>query len=387
MRRYHKETDRLIAVFFRNISYGEEIAERLRHLNIVNVDISVVHPIICERHAVAALALSDLILMVREDEILTAAMNVDRIAEETSYHRRTFDMPARSAMSPRGLPVRLARLCALPESEVHRLFFDLADHNSCAGFKILKRLMRKLAVLVEFGGAEINIAVNGIGVALVDKGGNYVDYLVNILRCLGVNGCLAHIHSLDIFPVFLNVFFADLLIGQFFLVGTFNYLVVNIREVLNKSDVISDIFKKTAQNIEHAERSCVADMNKIIHRRTAGIDLNLALLHGFKFFLCSCKSVENLHCISSSFFLSLSISLCNLQSSCETGSGMWIWSRSCTLSPFLRTTLAGTPTAVEFLGILSSTTAPAAMLVLSPTVTGPSIFAPAPISTLLPIVG
>ena len=45
------------------------------------------------------------------------------------------------------------------------------------------------------------------------------------------------------------------------------------------------------------------------------------------------------------------------------------------------------PTAVAFGGTSLKTTAPAAIFVLSPTVTGPSIFAPAPISTLLPIVG
>jgi len=58
-----------------------------------------------------------------------------------------------------------------------------------------------------------------------------------------------------------------------------------------------------------------------------------------------------------------------------------------TRTPSFFTTLAGTPTAVEFGGTSSSTTAFAAIRALSPTVNGPNIFAPLPTRTLLPKVG
>ena len=52
------------------------------------------HPIICERHAVAALGLSDLILVVRKLKILSAAVYVDRRSEMSSCHRRAFYVPS-----------------------------------------------------------------------------------------------------------------------------------------------------------------------------------------------------------------------------------------------------------------------------------------------------
>jgi hypothetical protein len=53
----------------------------------------------------------------------------------------------------------------------------------------------------------------------------------------------------------------------------------------------------------------------------------------------------------------------------------------------MRTTSAGTPTAVQLAGRLHSTTLPAPMRALSPMYTGPSTLVPAPMSTLLPRVG
>ena len=49
--------------------------------------------------------------------------------------------------------------------------------------------------------------------------------------------------------------------------------------------------------------------------------------------------------------------------------------------------IAGTPTAIELPGTSHKTTALAPIITLSPIVMGPSSFAPAPISTLFPIIG
>ena len=73
-----------------------------------------------------------------------------------------------------------------------------------------------------------------------------------------------------------------------------------------------------------------------------------------------------------------------------TTSGRSCWSRSSagfTALLLMRTTSAGTPTAVQLAGRLHSTTLPAPMRALSPMYTGPSTLVPAPMSTLLPRVG
>src|SRR5690606_41977358 len=56
------------------------------------------------RAAVRARALRPLVLVMREDEILAAAVNVDRLAEMRLGHRRALDVPTGPAAPPRAVP-------------------------------------------------------------------------------------------------------------------------------------------------------------------------------------------------------------------------------------------------------------------------------------------
>src|ERR1043165_8692940 len=71
-----------------------------------------------------AFTLRDLILVMREDEIDTAGVNVKRLAKIVHRHRRALDMPARTSASDRRVPRRfsLARRF-FPKREVTRVFF------------------------------------------------------------------------------------------------------------------------------------------------------------------------------------------------------------------------------------------------------------------------
>ena len=64
------------------------------------------------------LALRDLVLVVREDDVHAAAVDVEGLAQVLHAHRRALDVPARPARAPGRVPRRLARLGALPEDEV-----------------------------------------------------------------------------------------------------------------------------------------------------------------------------------------------------------------------------------------------------------------------------
>ena len=54
-----------------------------------------------EGFAGEALALGYFVLVVREDEILTAAMDINSLAEVSAHHGGALDMPAGSALTPR----------------------------------------------------------------------------------------------------------------------------------------------------------------------------------------------------------------------------------------------------------------------------------------------
>ena len=81
------------------------------------------HPVICEGLAVGCLRLRDLVLVMREDKVLTACMDIDLLTQVLLGHDRALNMPARTALAPWGFPVRLAFFFRLPENEIGRILF------------------------------------------------------------------------------------------------------------------------------------------------------------------------------------------------------------------------------------------------------------------------
>ena len=116
---------------------------------IINVDISVVKPIVAEAFSRAALRLSYLILVVREYEVLTAAVNIYALTQKAHNHCRALYMPAGSAHSPGGPPCGLTGLRSLPEGEVEGVLLYIRDVNASARFEVLDEHTRELSVHTE----------------------------------------------------------------------------------------------------------------------------------------------------------------------------------------------------------------------------------------------
>src|SRR5262245_16042018 len=77
--------------------HSDEVAEALRHLLSFDLEEAVMHPHLRhDRRAEGAARLRDLVLVVREDEVDAAAVNVEGLAEMGSRHRRALDVPART---------------------------------------------------------------------------------------------------------------------------------------------------------------------------------------------------------------------------------------------------------------------------------------------------
>ena len=101
----HEETKHLQIIFLADLTNSKEIAQRFGHLTVINIQECIMHPVMRELLAAASLALCDLVLMMREDQILSAAVDVDLLAQIFLGHDRALNVPARTALSPRGLPV------------------------------------------------------------------------------------------------------------------------------------------------------------------------------------------------------------------------------------------------------------------------------------------
>ena len=116
-------------------------------------------------HAGERLTLSDLVLVVREDEVLPAAVDVDTLTEVAQGHRGALDVPAGASASPRALPRRLAGLGGLPEREVHGVLLLHARLDARPCPHRVQRAVAELAVLLVAADAEVDVAVGLVGVA------------------------------------------------------------------------------------------------------------------------------------------------------------------------------------------------------------------------------
>ena len=123
-----------------------------------------------ERLAARRLGLGDLVLVVGEDEVGAAAVDVEVEAEDLLGHRRALDVPAGPAAAPRRVPGRvLALLLRLPEREVLRALLQRGGVVALALLHLLERAVRQLPVVGEARDAEVDVALGRVGVPRVDQ--------------------------------------------------------------------------------------------------------------------------------------------------------------------------------------------------------------------------
>src|SRR5439155_310002 len=128
------------------------------HLLGIQVHEAVMHPMLREgAQPGQRLRLRDLVLMMREDEILAATMKIEGGPEVARRHGGALDVPPRPALAPRRLPEGLARLRGLPESEIERAAFFFSRLDSGARQEILEGLAGELAVRRKALDREVDI--------------------------------------------------------------------------------------------------------------------------------------------------------------------------------------------------------------------------------------
>src|SRR5205814_1481546 len=116
MGREQGQPDRFAAMaLVEQLAHREVVAGRFRHLLAIDLDEAVMQPVTRQRRAaMGRAALRDLVLVVREDQVDAAAMDVEGLAEQGLAHRRALDMPARAAAAPGAVPARLGWRARLP---------------------------------------------------------------------------------------------------------------------------------------------------------------------------------------------------------------------------------------------------------------------------------
>src|SRR5512139_542343 len=113
MLREKEEPDDLRMPAFYDLFDGEDISKRLGHLLLVDVDEPVVDPVPGKGLSCGGLGLGDFILMVGEDEVSSASMDVEGFTEVFLAHHGALDVPAGPSLAPWALPPRFSGLACL----------------------------------------------------------------------------------------------------------------------------------------------------------------------------------------------------------------------------------------------------------------------------------
>ena len=155
--------------FLERIADCPEVAKRLAHLffgAVITLDAqrARMHPDVGKGSVVGALALRNLVFVVREDQIRTTTVDVESLAQIVAAHGRAFDVPTRATLTPLRVPGRFARFCGFPKHEVQRIALGLRhfDAGTCAHF--IGLTPGELAIACKFAHGIVNVAVFcGIG--------------------------------------------------------------------------------------------------------------------------------------------------------------------------------------------------------------------------------
>ncbi len=119
--------------------------------------------------------------------------------------------------------------------------------------------------------------------------------LRNMLGRTGVHGGRTNAQSLCIRIILFDKTICELFDRDAFLIGTLDHLIINIRKILNKSDLIPFALQLSAKHIKGDKRSCVSDVKIIINSRTTGVDADFSFVDRFEFLFTPCHAVKNFH--------------------------------------------------------------------------------------------
>ena len=338
----HEEAQHLGIIFGNDIPHREKVSSGFAHLPVIDVQESVVHPVMGEGLSVRRLGLGDFVFMVRENQILSARMDVDFVSQIFFAHHGAFDVPAGTAVAPGRLPVGLPFLLGLPEHKVQRiLLLILAGHQkgTLSALQIVQVLVGQLSIITEASHTVIHRSVvRHISVAVVDQLLDHLQHAADLLSGLGMHCGGAHVQGFHILFAFRDVALGNHVGVHAFLDGLLDDFVVHIGEVADIIHFIPPVFKIAAHRIEHDHGAGVADVDQVVYGGAAYIHFYLARGDGDKFFLFLCESIVNLHFVcfsfssallryrtcasrSSSLFTSSEFSFCSAEISSRTGSG------------------------------------------------------------------
>ena len=280
MRSQKEEAHGLGVILLQDLANGEEVAQTLGHLFVVDPNETVVHPDAGQRFAVCALALCNFVLVMRELQVGATAMNIKTLAQGLATHGRALDVPARATLAVGAVPlgvIRLLRLGRFPQHKVQRIILAVIHGNPLAGTQVIQRLARELAVAWKLAHRIVHIAIarlvgQALGFELTDQ----AEHLWHVLGCtrLQCGGLDAEFGDVQMHGF-------DHLVGQRANAdAAFNCalddLVVNIRDVAHIGHAVPAALEPALHHIESHHHARVPNVAQVINRHAANIHADMA---------------------------------------------------------------------------------------------------------------
>ena len=292
----HEQAHRVGRVLVEHLLEREEVAEALAHLLAVDEQHARVHPHVGERLVPAAAGLGVLVLVVRELQVLAAAVDVDGRAQVAVHHGRALGVPARATLAPGAVPHGLAGLGRLPEGEVERVSLLVVGLDARAHLELVNVAAGHATVAGVGAHGEVDVAVAGrIGVALLDEALNHLDHRGDLARGTRANVGVEHVQAMHLLDEGVGELRGHLLRRAALLVGAVDDLVVHVGEVLGEGDLVALVGEVAADDVEGQKRAAVAHVDLVVDGGPAHVHADLARLDGLEFLLLVRLAVVDEH--------------------------------------------------------------------------------------------
>ena len=211
---------------------------------------------------------------MRKDQVHAAAVQIDLLAQVTDRHRRALNVPARTARSPRTLPLRLARLRPFPQGEVHRVLFLDPDVRRLRRDHVSQRPARQLPITRHLAHPEVHVAACRIRHPLLDQPTDQLQHLRNLFRRPRMHVRRSDPQLPPLAHERRNLPLSQLRHRDPLLRRPSDQLVVHIREVVDQPDPPAAPLQKAAERVENDDRHRVAQVSIVVRGDPADVHGN-----------------------------------------------------------------------------------------------------------------
>jgi len=284
-----EKAQRFGLVALQHLADGEKVAQALGHFFFIDAHKAVVHPKARQGLAAGAFALGNFVFVVRKLQVGTAAVDVERLAQQRAAHGRALDVPARPPGAVRAGPLHFGGLVGLgrfPEHEVERVALVVGHGHALAGAQLVEALARELAVASKGAHGVVHVAVRGaVGQPLLlqlPDQGQHLRHVVGGARFVG--------RALDAQRVGVLVQGLDHARGQaadgFAVVQRAgNDLVVDVGDVAHVGHAVAAGLEPALHHVESQHGARVPEVAQVINRHAADVEAHMAglqRLEGFE---------------------------------------------------------------------------------------------------------